>query len=101
MTFKNIMEKFVDCMYLWCSTITGRALLFHALWTKWCVSFGSIPYLSASFKRNLTEAKSWNARLDELQLWNCFSYYPAVHSWEYFRGKRGKYIGKDKIMASW
>ena len=28
-------------------------------------------------------------------LWNCFSYYPSVHCFS-FRGKRGKYYGKDK-----
>jgi hypothetical protein len=35
-------------------------------------------------------------RLDELQLWNCFSYYPAVTSWDILDGQAGKYIGKDK-----
>ena len=35
-------------------------------------------------------------RLDELQLWNCFSYYPSVHSWDISAGQAGKYIGKDK-----
>jgi hypothetical protein len=35
-------------------------------------------------------------RLDELQLWNCFSYYPAVCSWDIIQGTSGKYIGKDK-----
>ena len=35
-------------------------------------------------------------RLDELQLWNCFSYYPAVNSWDIIQGTSGKYIGKDK-----
>ncbi len=35
-------------------------------------------------------------RLDELQLWNCFSYYPAVTRWDILDGQAGKYIGKDK-----
>ena len=35
-------------------------------------------------------------RLDELQLWNCFSYYPSVHRWDILDGQAGKYIGKDK-----
>ena len=35
-------------------------------------------------------------RLDELQLWNCFSYYPSVHRWDILDGRAGKYIGKDK-----
>ncbi len=39
-------------------------------------------------------------RLDELQLWNCFSYYPAVNSWDILDGQAGKYIGKDKKWHS-
>ena len=35
-------------------------------------------------------------RLDELQLWNSFSYYPAVTSWDILEAQSGKYIGKDK-----
>ena len=35
-------------------------------------------------------------RLDELQLWNSFSYYPAVTCWDILDGQAGKYIGKDK-----
>ena len=35
-------------------------------------------------------------RLDELQLLNCFSYYPAVTSYDILDGQSGKYIGKDK-----
>ena len=35
-------------------------------------------------------------RLDELELWNCFSYYPAVTTWDILDGQAGKYIGKDK-----
>ena len=39
-------------------------------------------------------------RLDELELWNCFSYYPAVTSWDILDGQAGKYIGKDKKWHS-
>ena len=35
-------------------------------------------------------------RLDELQLWNSFSYYPTVNSWDILTAASGKYIGKDK-----
>jgi hypothetical protein len=58
-----------------------------------CIIFG----LSA-----LTGQKGFDAsrvptrRLDELQLWNCFSYYPSVHRWDILDGQAGKYIGKDK-----
>jgi len=48
-----------------------------------CIIFG----LSAITGRSI---------LDELQLWNCFSYYPSVHSFDILAGQAGKYIGKDK-----
>jgi hypothetical protein len=35
-------------------------------------------------------------RLDELELWNSFSYYPAVTVWSILGAASGKYIGKDK-----
>jgi hypothetical protein len=35
-------------------------------------------------------------RLDELELWNSFSYYPAVTHWSLLGPSNGKYIGKDK-----
>jgi len=35
-------------------------------------------------------------RLDELELWNCFSYYPSINTYDILLGQSGKYIGKDK-----
>jgi len=34
--------------------------------------------------------------LARLFKWNCFSYYPSVHSWDVLESQAGKYIGKDK-----
>jgi len=34
--------------------------------------------------------------VDQLQLWNCFSYYPSVHEFDYLAGVHGKFRGKDK-----
>jgi len=39
-------------------------------------------------------------RLDELELWNCFSYYPSVTSFDILDGQSGKYFGKDKKLYS-
>jgi hypothetical protein len=36
-------------------------------------------------------------RLDQLELWNCFSYYPAITNYDILDGQSGKYIDKDKI----
>jgi len=63
-----------DCIVFGLASITGRPILFHAIMEN-----GAIFY-----------------RLDELELWNCFSYYPAVSSYDILDGQSGKYIGKDK-----
>jgi hypothetical protein len=34
--------------------------------------------------------------LEDLQLWNSFSYYPAVTTFDFLIGQRCKYLGKDK-----
>ena len=35
-------------------------------------------------------------RLDELELWDCFSYYPSVTVFDALSSQAGRYIGKDK-----
>ena len=35
-------------------------------------------------------------RVDQLQLWNCFSYWPSIHTFDWLAGINGKFIGKDK-----
>ena len=49
-----------------------------------------------SFKKGFKPEEVPRRRLDELQLWNCFSYYPAVTTWDILEAQAGKYIGKDK-----
>jgi hypothetical protein len=34
--------------------------------------------------------------LEDLQLWNSFSYYPSVTTFDFLIGQRCKYLGKDK-----
>jgi hypothetical protein len=34
--------------------------------------------------------------VDQLELWNCFSYWPSVHCFDWLAGIDGKYLGKDK-----
>ena len=52
---------------------------------------------NAASNRKMFLGVDWTS----LQLWNCFSYYPAVTSWDILDGQAGKYIGKDKKMAPW
>ena len=55
-----------------------------------------VSRLSAFIQRGFEATGVPRSRLDELQLWNSFSYYPAVTSWDILDGQSGKYIGKDK-----
>ena len=86
-----------DCIIFGISAITGKSILFHAIMEN-----GAIFYrltITAFIQRGYEPKAVPIRRLDELQLWNCFSYYPSVHSFDILEGQAGKYIGKDKKMA--
>jgi hypothetical protein len=60
---------------------------------------GAIFYrlpISAFIQRGFKAKDVPKRRLDELELWNSFSYFPAVTSWDILESQSGKYIGKDK-----
>jgi uncharacterized membrane protein YqaE (UPF0057 family) len=94
MILKNIMEKL--------KTVLSSAL--HQLQDElssgmpsWKTVQSFIVYpLSAFIQRGFQPAAVPSRRLDELQLWNSFSYYPAITSWDILEAQSGKYIGKDK-----
>ena len=94
MILKNITEKLKTVLSLAISSMGGRAILFHALW-KMVQSFIACQ-LARLFKRDLNHRRVPTRRLDELELWNSFSYYPTVTHWDILSAASGKYIGKDK-----
>ena len=69
-----------DCIIFGVTCITGRALLFHAIMENGAI-FYRLP-ISAFIQRGFKPDSVPRRRLDELQLWNSFSYYPAVTSWD-------------------
>ena len=73
-----------DCIIFGLSSITGHAILFHAIMENGAI-FYRLP-ISAFIQRGFDIDRSSRRRLDELQLWNCFSYYPAVHRWDILDG---------------
>ena len=94
MIVKNIMEKLKTVLSLVCRLLKEGLFYFMPLW-KMVQSF--IDYLyQRLFREDSIQRQVPKRRLDELQLWNCFSYYPAVTSWEFLVSQSGKYIGKDK-----
>ena len=83
-----------DCIVFAMASITGRPILFHASMENGAI-FYRLP-ISAFIQRGFDVKEVPRPRLDELELWDCFSYYPAVPSCEILYGQRCKYIGKDK-----
>ena len=72
----------------------GRAILWHALMENGAI-FYRLP-ITAFIQRGYEPSSVPIKRLDELELWNSFSYYPTVTSWSILTASSGKYIGKDK-----
>jgi hypothetical protein len=83
-----------DCIIFGITSLTGQGYLISCDHGKWC-SLLSSPISALLFNVVLTEVCSIQ-RLDELELWNSFSYYPAVTTWDILTAASGKYIGKDK-----
>ena len=91
---KDHFGEVEDCIIFGMASITGSAILFHAIMENGAV-FYRLP-ISAFIQRGFDVKKVPRMRLDELELWNCFSYYPAITTYDILSGQSGKYIGKDK-----
>ena len=87
-----------DCIIFGMASITGRAILWHALMENGAI-FYRLP-ISAFIQRGYEPAAVPHQRLDELELWNSFSYYPAVTTYDILAGQSGKYFCKDKKTYS-
>ena len=74
------MGEVEDCIIFGITSLTGRAILFHAIMENGAV-FYRLP-ISAFIQRGFKPEEVPKRRLDELELWNSFSYYPAVTSWD-------------------
>ena len=72
-----------DCIIFGISSITGKSLLFHAIMESGAI-FYRLP-ITAFIQRGFKVKDVPRRRLDELQLWNCFSYYPAITTWDICR----------------
>ena len=83
-----------DCIIFGLASITGRPILFHAVMENGAV-FYRLP-ISAFIQPGFDVKKVPRPRLDELELWNCFSYYPAITTYDILASQSGKYYGKDK-----
>ena len=87
-----------DCVVFGLGSISGRALLFHCLLTNGAI-YWRLP-ISAFIQRGsgstLHQREMEHQDLEDLQLWNSFSYYPSVTVFDFLKGQRCKYLGKNK-----
>ena len=83
-----------DCVIFGLSSISGRAILFHIMLPNGAV-FYRLP-ISAFFQKHLSRTEVPDMQVDQLQLWNCFSYWPSIHCFDWLAGIDGKFRGKDK-----
>ena len=84
----------VDCCVFSVVSITDRALLFNIMLPNGAC-FWRLP-ISAFFQEKFDRSEVVDMPIDQLQIWNSFSYYPSVHMFNYLTSQRGKYFGKDK-----
>ena len=85
-----------DCIVFGVAAITGRPVLFHCIMENGAV-FYRLP-ISAFIQRGFQPKDVPSQRLDELELWNSFSYYPAITSFDLLDGQSAKFFGKDKKL---
>ena len=87
-------KESLDCVLFGMASITGRSLLFHCMLPNGAC-YWRLP-ISAFFQKQFSRTEVPNMSVDQLELWNCFSYYPACTEFDFLSGQRGKFLGKDK-----
>jgi hypothetical protein len=83
-----------DCVVFGLTSIPGRAVLFHTLFTNGAI-FWRLP-ISAFIQKGFECSGVPNQNLVDLELWNSFSYYPSVNTFDFLIGQKCKYLGVDK-----
>jgi hypothetical protein len=94
MTLKNITEKAKTVWSSGWQALVGRRSYFISMLPNGAV-FYRLP-ISAFFQKHFSRTEVPDMPVDQLQLWNCFSYYPSVHRFDWLAGINGKFLGKDK-----
>jgi hypothetical protein len=97
MTYENIKAKLKIVWSLVLQVFQGVQSYFM-LYLRMVQYIGDFLSLLL-FKENqqyLHQGKMEHQDLEDLELWNSFSYYPAVTTFDFLIGQRCKYLGKDK-----
>jgi hypothetical protein len=75
------------------ASVQGRAIGFHCL-TEGGAQVARVPIHALCWKRDAPAR-----RLDDLELWDCFSYRVSVHAFDVLKGMRARAILKDRSIA--
>ena len=91
---KEHQGEYSDCVIFGLVSIPGRAILFNIMLPNGAC-FWRLP-ISAFFQKSYDRADVPDMQTHELELWNCFSYWPSVHRFDWLAGINGKFLGLDK-----
>ena len=78
------------------ASIPGKPILFHTLLPNGAC-YWRLP-ISAFFQKRFSRTEVPDMQAHELELWNCFSYYPSITCFDYLVGEKCKYFGRDKKL---
>jgi len=81
---KNYKGQSSDCVIFGLSSISGRAILFNIMLPNGAC-YWRLP-ISAFFQKHLSRSEVPDMQPHELELWNCFSYWPSVHCFDWLDG---------------
>jgi hypothetical protein len=87
-------DETVDCVIFGVTSIAGRAILFNIMLPNGAC-YWRLP-ISAFIQKGFDRKTVPDMPLDELELWNCFSYHISVHQFDFLGSQKGKYLGKNK-----
>jgi hypothetical protein len=85
-----------DCVIFGMASIPGKPILFHTLLPNGAC-YWRLP-ISAFFQKRFSRTEVPDMQAHELELWNCFSYYPSITCFDYLIGEKCKYFGRDKKL---
>jgi len=76
-----------DCVVFGLTSISGRALLFNIMLPNGAC-YWRLP-ISAFFQKEFERTQVPDMAVQELELWNCFSYWRSVHCFDWLVGLNG------------
>ena len=93
---KKYNKQSEECVVFAITSIPGRAILFNIMLSNGAC-YWRLP-ISAFFQKRYDRAEVPDMQIHELELWNSFSYYPCVSTFDWLIGENAQYMGIDKKL---